>query len=283
MSLDSYLAAVLGDGRVRVPPPGEIPPPPPQEESSSSAPAAAVPSHKVLLPGESDDDRRLSRQRLTEYERDFRETLAGDPPAFDLDVALAAAGWMYRACQCLVFRHLDPDDVLSLLTAARRHPALRRDATTPAPASVHYSVDCGCAALPDVIRLARIAARNDPLVEHLVEFGTCWPLSSVGATGITCELPAEISQHPALRQLFVDRVIQREDAGRIQEEPVRDLVAAAVGLHAPLAGELATLLKPETARATSAEAPMAEEPSSSSPADDAGKSTPPEPPGAIPG
>lgn len=60
-----------------------------------------------------------------------------------------------------------------------------------------------------------------------------WPLSFVG-DGPAAEPAAEavVLAHPALRQAYIDRIIEARDLFRARQEPLIALVGAALGAHA---------------------------------------------------
>src|SRR5215471_12839872 len=104
MSLPSFLTMLFDSGCVRVPPAAEID------------------------RGELDE----AAQVLSEFEAGYRVSLAGVPPQFDAEVACGAALALYRFCQCVAYRELDPGTVIADL------PPPHRAGTT---ASAHYSAD----------------------------------------------------------------------------------------------------------------------------------------------
>src|SRR5262245_35056603 len=117
-----------------------------------------------------------AREVLIEFERQYRLSLAGTPPAYDAEVGCRAAEALYRVCQCVVYRELNPQEVL---------PAAMLPPAGAAAAATHYSADLAFRFLPDVWRLARDASERDPLVACLSQLAARWPLSSVGIPGLT--------------------------------------------------------------------------------------------------
>lgn len=150
----------------------------------------------------------------------------------------AAAQWaltlLYRGCQALVYREIDG--------AAVRDGLSQACPEKPSPA-VHYSVDLAFRFLPDLLKLSRGIAREDPLVEGLLALARQWPLSSVGAGEIG---PAEIDSFfpdPCLRSLYIDRIIARQDHSRLDHPGVRLAIREALGAYDHLWPKLASLLK----------------------------------------
>lgn len=204
MNLPSFLATLFENGCVQVPPAGPI------------------------SPDELDDAQRV----LVDFEREYRASLAGVPPAFDVKIGSEAALAMYRICQCLVYRELMPQEVLSEL------PPGDGESTSPA---AHYSADLVLRFLPDAWRLARDASENDPLVSYLLNLASRWPLSSVGIPKALVSSIDGFADDPSLLALYVDRIIESRDQARLGDGRVREALLSAVGAHVELAPELATI------------------------------------------
>ena len=201
MSLASFLRSLFEDGRVRVP--------------------ALVP-----LP---ESDLAAAERELTNFERLHRLEMPGQPPALDLVAARWAAVVFFRACQFTVYRDLHVSEMgreLGQCCPHQRSPV------------VDYSVDVVYRFLPGLLTLARSASENDPLVGYLRGWARDWPLSSVGIADLGAFDVSSFVHHPALRALYVDRIIAAGDASRLSEERVRQAVESAVGLHRVLAGNL---------------------------------------------
>lgn len=171
---------------------------------------------------------------LLEWDAAARLALAFEPPPFVADAALWAAVQFYRGCQFLVFREVDADIL---------RDALRRPCPQAASPAVCYSVDLPFRYLPDLLTLARGASENDPLVAELKELARAWPLSSVGARDIGAADVSPFWESASLRRLYVDRILAKHDAARLQNEQVRDAVRAAWGLYPELGGPLAALVE----------------------------------------
>lgn len=182
---------------------------------------------------------------VAELDRAARPHMPFEAPA----LSPAAAGWaltvLYRGCQSLVYREIDAGAVRDALS----RPCPRE----PSP-EVCYSVDLSFRYLPDLLALARGIARDDPLVLGLMELARRWPLSSVGVAGVAdasdgdgeiagvSDLSAFV-HHPSLRQLYVDRVIEKEDVARLGHPIVRDAVREALGALPELSPKLAAALE----------------------------------------
>src|SRR4051794_5827522 len=167
---------------------------------------------------------------VAELDRAARPELAFDPPAVDAPAAGWAVTVLYRGCQALVFRDIDADAVRDALS--RPCPA------APSPA-VCYSADLALRYLPDLLSLARGIAADDPLVAGLTDLARRWPLSSVGVKDLGAVDVSPFADDPSLRQLYVDRIIERGDAARLDPPPVRDAVREALGHYRDLVPALA--------------------------------------------
>lgn len=179
------------------------------------------------------DDLRSATQLLKSAEQVWRTTLAFDAPVPHAPAMLWAAQSVYRAAQWIALRNYDERSM------ERKSP--------PAPfsfdedPSVVYSVDLCLRFLPDLVRLATSPMEGDPLIATLRQWARDWPLSSIGVADLDrCSESALrlIFSHPALRTLYIDRVIQREDHSRLANDRVADGVRDTMGLHGALAPAL---------------------------------------------
>ena len=198
MSLVAFLNGLLTDGRVRV---------------AATAEIAA-------------SDRLEAEQVLAAYERQYRLDLPGEPPPLQGDAALWAAAMLREACRFAAFRDLGEE----AMGVFGERPNFSAD-----PSSVHYSVDLTFRFLPDVIKQARTASEQDPLVKRLLQLAREWPLSSVGMAGVDGGNTEAVVRHPCLLRMYADRIIAAGDWTRLADPRVREAVQAAVGLFPELA------------------------------------------------
>jgi hypothetical protein len=156
------------------------------------------------------------------------------PPAWHPETALAATAFLYQLCQALANRALEEDKVRAICAA---HP--------PAPTSAGevLSADLSLRYLPELYALATSINREDPLVAGLETIAPLFPFSSAG---IPLKSPADLSSiqaHDGLWRLYIDRVIESQDASRLVNPDVRLAVKDALGDYGlSLAPRIATQL-----------------------------------------
>jgi hypothetical protein len=116
---------------------------------------------------------------------------------------------------------------------------------TPCPESdllpgTLYSADLFLSYLPGILEQARRLAPGDPLVEQLENFGKQWPLSCVGMRLKALPISiAAILEHPGLKQLYVDRIIEFRAYSWIENWSLVQAVRSSYGDHAALCPDLA--------------------------------------------
>jgi len=157
---------------------------------------------------------------LAALEAVYRLDLPGEPPPLSPPAARWAAVSLFYACQFVAFRNAG-EEMIAVALASPVPPA--------EPASLHYSVDLTFRFLPDLLRLARSDAENDPLLGYLQQWAAAWPLSSVGLPGVTPSSIEPIVRDPCLLSIYCDRVIARNDRSRRSDPRVEDAVRQAVG------------------------------------------------------
>lgn len=203
--LPAFLHELFDHGRVRVAPPDVT-------ESPSAGHSADADQAVYIL--------------LAERDAAVRIDFPGEAPPPDFVVAVWAARQFHRACQFALYRDLSSE----AMAAAFAEPC-----PAAADASRHYSVDLVFRFLPDLYRLTRSASSEDPLCEQLRRWADAWPLSSVGMGNVNPADVGPILEHQGLLKLYVDRIIAREDSGRLTVAAVRAAVRAALGVFTELA------------------------------------------------
>ena len=164
-----------------------------------------------------------------------REEFGAELPQFSPEAALWAARLVYRLCQFTVCRDI----------GAERIAAVCREACPVARSpEMNWSADLTLRHLPKLFQLARHLSEGDPLVQHLKQIATAWPLSSVGIAGLENLSLESFIQHPGLRRLYLDRVVATDDISRLNDPRVSDLLRADLGIHHELAPTIASKLYP---------------------------------------
>src|SRR4051812_7702291 len=142
---------------------------------------------------------------LEKIELRARAELAGEGPLFCGPAALWGARMLYQSCQFMVCRDIGEEQVRAAFAEAC--PAERG-------AEADWSADLMLRHLPDVIRLARHLSNADPLVQELKTLATAWPLSSVGVPELEKISIDTFVEHPALAQVYADRIVSAKDLSR---------------------------------------------------------------------
>jgi hypothetical protein len=205
MELSQFLNSLFEGGRLQVPPLAEV----------------------------SENEVAIAKKALRETEALYRLSLPENPPALDLDAACRASITLYRACQFVVYRDIE--------TSIIEHE-LGLSLSTEESASVHYSVDLVFRYLPDVRRFAASASRNDPLAASIERLAAKWPLSSVGMPGIESLNIDPLSNNPCLMQMYVDRILERNDTSRLGDARVRSAIKRSLGMQTQLSPTISTAI-----------------------------------------
>ena len=164
-----------------------------------------------------------------------REQLALSSPKLSPEVALWAARLFYHLCQFTVCRDIGSDIVAAV--CQQPCPIARSPETD-------WSADLTLRHLPKLFQLARHLSEGDPLVQHLRQLARDWPLSSVGVAGLEALSLESFIADPALRRIYVDRIVATEDFARLGDPRVDDLLRTDFGIHRELAPALVTKLYP---------------------------------------
>lgn len=203
-----FLRSLWNEGRVRVPA------------------VTASPADGPLM---SDEERQALSRVLQECAAVDRRECPGQPPALHLESAIWASEMLFRACSAVVHRSLSSETLAELFS-----PASVPNESIPSPQAA-YSVDLAFRFLFDVARIARAASAADPLLPYLKAWGEAWPLSSVGMPGLAAVDVSPFWEDCCLRTLYVDRVIDRQDHSRLEDDRVQIAVKEALGLYPELA------------------------------------------------
>ncbi|EEF58749.1 hypothetical protein [Pedosphaera parvula] len=162
---------------------------------------------------------------LKEMDRLYRSHLPGKAPDFVPEAALWGAKMLYRGCQFLVCRDIDGDIVSK---------AMQEACPLPHSPATDYSVDLTFRFLPDLIGMTRGVSSGDPLLQALLKIATEWPLSSVGVTGVEGVNVSHFISDRCLRQLYIDRILERNDLTRLGSLEVNQAIKESLGAHVEL-------------------------------------------------
>lgn len=181
------------------------------------------------------DDLATATELLHRYHAADAQHLAHQAPAFEPAAAQWAAGCLYRTAQLAFLREYDAEAVAAHLA----------DWPGEASPAASYAVDLSFRHLPALLDLARSLAPADALVTRLHALARQWPLSFVGVPPAPAEAPAAVLAHPALRALYLDRIIERRDRARAAQPGVAEGIRAALGEYAaPLWPDFPTFVFP---------------------------------------
>ncbi|MFO0820654.1 MAG: hypothetical protein U1A77_22085 [Pirellulales bacterium] len=234
--IQSFLSELFGQGKVRV----ELP----------SASAIDSLTRDFTAQRSVAADEQLWNQ-LVAFDQVRRYDFPGEAPALLRDASLWSVNQMHRACVATVLRELSAESLSTFLA-------------TPCPAgdptATHYSVDLVFQFLPDLWRLARRASPVDPLVSILRQWGSQWPLSSIGMCDepivsddgqvtprpmpVDADSLRVIREHSGLLRCYVDRVIARRAQDRLDDAFVSAAVRVAIAGHESRFPEFAGLVVP---------------------------------------
>jgi len=158
---------------------------------------------------------------LQDYHKTDALHLPGSAPDFHPDAALWAARYIFSTIQLVLLRDSGEDQINHLLVPYEGKKS----------AEEIYSADLMLRFLPDLFNFASGLSPEDPLVNKLKETAACWPFSSVGIDSVTVSPEVGILEHPALKQEYIDRIIQRKDLKRLKGIPERKLLETVLGMH----------------------------------------------------
>ena len=189
------------------------------------------------------DELRTAETTLAALEAVYRLDLPGEAPPLALVAARWAAVSLFQACQFVAFRNAGEEMIAAALGRSSQ-PVERSKGFQPVEtetetskmlvlqaeaASLHYSVDLTFRFLPDLMRLARSDAENDPLLGYIRQWAGEWPLSSVGIPDVTPGSIEPIVHHPCLLTMYCDRIIARKDRSRLGDPRIDAFVQQSVG------------------------------------------------------
>lgn len=179
---------------------------------------------------------------LLNAELTLQEHLPDVPPAVNQAALSWAVSQFYRAAQLAVFRQLDTEEIVK---------SLGQDFVPEGNASgAMYSVDLVFRFLPDLYRIVKGMKPDDPLLLKLQEWGTQWPLSSVGIPGLVVMQIEPILADPCLAQMYADRIVEKKATDRLHDPRVQEHVRGMIGAYPDLSPKLYRFLSPSTPTAS---------------------------------
>ncbi|WP_395737188.1 hypothetical protein [Prosthecobacter sp.] len=190
-----------------------------------------------LLPGDSE-------QTLALLSRAFQDACEDLPGGLKVDLewcpaaAQDALRYLYRLCQVLVDRAMSEEQAGAVCAA------MPLAASSPGEL---FSQDLALRHLPELWSMARSMSDSDPLVTGIEQAAVRFPLSSVGIALKSAPDLMPLRRHDGLWRLYLDRIIERQDASRLDDAHTSLAVADALGDHAlSLAPKLAARLSLST-------------------------------------
>ncbi|NML20092.1 hypothetical protein HHL16_04360 [Pseudoflavitalea sp. G-6-1-2] len=165
-----------------------------------------------------EEDKRDTVALLENYYRQIALDCPGTVPAFMPDVAVKAAAYFYSAVQLVILRDVKNEALLEYLQAF-----------SPASPEDHFSADLVFNHLPALLDLAFGLAPADILVTQLKQMAVQWPLSSVGIELETVPDDTMLFSHPALQQLYIDRIIAQKDKWRASSPHIKQYITETTG------------------------------------------------------
>lgn len=142
-------------------------------------------------------------------------------PTFDKKAALWGTIFLYRAVQLTMMRDLDE-------AAVQEHlPNFSEGMTTEAI----YSIDLTFRYLPDLFKLAKGLAPDDPLIKILKQQAQQFPFSSVGISSENIQNQTLILNHTSLKLAYLDRIIEKKDLERVKKGELFADLQEILGIH----------------------------------------------------
>lgn len=153
-----------------------------------------------------------AQEILASRDKVMRFGMAHDAPPFLAEAALHGAVILFLAAQRFIDRSAG---MAPLHEAIASVYALDRSNV-----SVVYSVDLALSFLPGLYRNAVLLSEEDELTLTLRQLARKWPLSSIGVPGVEVRASPSFLGNAALAQLYVDRLLEADDASRLHADLV---------------------------------------------------------------
>jgi len=145
-----------------------------------------------------------------------------EPPRFDQAAAIWSAQFLYRAVQFALLRELDDQSIQQEL----------QPFPSPLTPSAVIAVDLCMRYLPDLFKLVRGLAPDDILLIYIRRTAAQWPYSAVGMGLMDggSEVTTILSDK-GLRQVYLERVIEKEDTIAVKHFQLLPWLEAMAGLY----------------------------------------------------
>ena len=165
-------------------------------------------------------DLEASARLIAEFAQNERLEMPTGTPDLNKAAALWAAQYLYRSIQFVLLRDLEVElmeNYLQPYTGAQDDSAL-------------WSIDLIFRHLGPLFKFSSGISPDDPLVQKLKETAAAWPLSSVGLNIQTNANTQPILNNPALKTIYLDRIIAHRDLTRLGERE-RAALTETMGLY----------------------------------------------------
>ena len=141
---------------------------------------------------------------------------------FDANAALWAARTIYYASQLILFRESQPDELESILPSYEG---------TIDPSAI-LSVDLSLRFVPNIMKHLKLIDPEDSLIKILEKHLATWHYSAVGYDLKDSTLDFEvINNSPCLKQLYLDRVIEKKAQNLAKIPIINQGIKATLGMY----------------------------------------------------
>ena len=158
----------------------------------------------------------------------WHNTAAMACPLMPPEVSVNAAHWasrvLYILCTFIVDRRFVIEEIDSLIQIVPE-PNISDENS--------WTVDLFFRQLPRLHTIAQKTSSNDPLLKVIEDLIVKWPLCSPGMSEIQ---PLKLNtNHTALVELFIERIIEAEDVSKVYTQHIRDRIISNIGIDKRIA------------------------------------------------
>jgi len=168
-----------------------------------------------------DTDIEAAKKILHQYYTEDVLELAGTPPEYDEAAAVWAACYLYKAVQLTMLRDANEEEVLQQLQHYKGEITI----------AAAYAADLMLRYIPSLFELVKGLAPADILVQQLEHTASQWPLSSAGIKVNGRQNRDIVLSSPALRQLYIDRIIFMKDKDSLDTPGMQECLFETTGAH----------------------------------------------------